>query len=105
MTEFAISITIASIAGVGTGTLSVALILYLLKSKLSVDRYEGETKIFQDAIHDKIDVGYKIAKERHADIKQELYLLRKANAVTLDKNKWSSKDIDKIVEELNGDSE
>tara|TARA_Y100000310_G_scaffold344157_1_gene455428 strand:+ start:5246 stop:5557 length:312 start_codon:yes stop_codon:yes gene_type:complete len=103
MTEFAISITVASIAGVSTGTLSVALILHLLKSKLSVDRYEGETKLFQDAIHEKIDSGYEIARERHTDIKRELYLLRKANAVTLDKGKWSNEEIDKIVEELNGD--
>ena len=103
MTEFAISLTVASIVGVSTGTLSVALILYLLKSKLSVDRYEGETKLFHAAIHEKIDVGYEIARERHTDIKQELYLLRKANAVTLDKGKWSHEAIGKIVEELNGD--
>lgn len=52
-------------AGIGSGGLSCALIIHLLKDKVS----QSEATIYRTAIHEKIDAGLELATNRHKENK------------------------------------
>ena len=57
-------------AAVGTGTLSCALMMHLLKSKLDTGRYEGEVKLCRDSMRDAMAADRQRSDENHKENKQ-----------------------------------
>ena len=58
------------VAAIGTGTLSCALMMHLLKNKLDTGRYEGESKLCRESIKQVMANDRKRSDENHFENKE-----------------------------------